>query len=59
MTKPTTTTAPQQGGGTPTPPRSRRKNILTAGDWERIERDVRKSELTPDPAQLSWLEDAS
>jgi hypothetical protein len=32
--------------------RSRRKEILTAEDWKRVERNVRSAEKNPDPQQL-------
>jgi uncharacterized protein HemY len=30
---------------------------MTEGDWSRVERDVRKAELHPDPVQLPLLPD--
>lgn len=40
----------------PTPPRTRRRLLMTKADWERVERDVRKAEREPDPAQLDILD---
>jgi hypothetical protein len=46
-----------ENDSTPPAPKKKRRMAMTKADWERVERQVHKSEANPDPSQIALLDD--